>query len=110
MTTARDIITLVIQSIVSDIRTAESNYAYAEGERSRLHEKKMQALKNGEDYFIASDKYNDSLGFHSGCAFENEERIGALNRRLDYWKSLDERCAEEEMLEKAEEDEEEDEE
>lgn len=105
MRTARDIIALVIASIETDISTAQSNYAYAEGERSRINEEKKLVLKNGMDYFMACATYDNSLGFHSGCAFENRERIEALRSRLNFYKSLDAKCAEEEKLEEVKEDE-----
>lgn len=107
MRTARNIIAIEIALIEADISTAESNYAYAEGERRRIGEEKMRTISNGMDYITATSIYNYPIGFHCGCAFENEQRIEALKARLNYWKSLDEKCAEEEKLAEAEEDEEE---
>ena len=110
MRTARDIIRIVIESIERDIDMAESQYAFSEGERSRIHDEKMHDVNIGMDYFRATSIYDHSIGFHAGCAFEHEEKIKVLRGRLNYWKSLDERCAEEEKLAEAEEDGEEDEE
>ena len=109
MTTARDIIRLVFQSLETDIEHAQWAIENADAESKRTIEDQKLCEASGKGILVAEATYNWQLGFYHGITFENEHRIEALKRRLDYWKSLDERCAEEEMLEKAEEDEEEDE-
>ena len=108
MTTARGIIRLIFESIEMDIEHAQWAIEYANTEIERLIKQKELCEASGKGYLVAESTYNEPLGYYHGIIFENEHRIDALKRRLDYWKSLDEGCAEEEMLEKAEEDEEED--
>lgn len=100
MRTARNIISLIFQSIETDIEQAQWAIEYANAETGRLIKQKESC----ESYLVAESTYNEPLGFYHGIILENNERINALRRRLDYWKSLDERCAEEEKLEEAEED------
>lgn len=106
MTTARDIITLVFQSIETDIEHAQGIIEYAGEEIEHLTEQKKLCYERGKSSIVADATYDEPIGYYRGIIFDNEEIIKALKRRLDYWKSLDEQCAEEEMLEKAEEDEE----
>lgn len=108
MRTARNIIALVIQSIEMDIEHAQWAIENADAETKRTIEDKKLCVESGKGILVAESTYNWQIGFYHGITFENEERIDALKRRLDYWKSLDERCAEEEMLAEAEEEAEED--
>ena len=106
MRTARDIIGMVIRSIKADIDMEESMYEFCKGESNRIHAEKMHEMDNGMDYYRATSIYDHPIGFHAGCAYEHEDKIKELRGKLSYWKSLDERCAEEEKLAEAEEDEE----
>lgn len=107
MTTARDIIALVIQSIEVDIEHAHGIIEYSDGEIKHLNEQKASCYERTNSYTVADATYDGPIGRYHGIIFDNKERINALNRMLDYWRSLDEICAEEEKLEEAEEDEEE---
>lgn len=107
MTTARDIITLVIESIKMDIEHAQWAIENADAETKRTIEDKKLCVESGKGILVAESTYNWQIGYYHGITFENDHRIDALKRRLDYWKSLDERCAEEEKLAEEEEDEEE---
>lgn len=107
MRTARDIIALVIQSIEMDIEHAQMALENADAETECTNEDKRLCVESGKGILVAESTYNWRIGYYDGITFENKYRIDALKRRLDYWKSLDERCAEEEKLEDVKEDEEE---
>lgn len=104
MRTARDIIELVIQSIEMDIEHSQWAMEYAVGETKRIIEEMKSCDESGKGLLVAEATFNEPLGYYHGIRFENEHRIEALTKRLDYWKSLDEKCAEEEKPAKAEED------
>jgi len=95
MTTARDIIKLVYQSIETDIDIAQMAIEYAERETEHIiRQKELCEASNG--HLVAESTYNNPLGYYHGIIFENKERINALRNRLNYWKSLEKRCIEEE--------------
>lgn len=104
MRTAREIIELVIESIEMDIKHAQGIIEYSDGEIKHLNEQKASCYERTNSYTVADATYDGPIGRYHGIIFDNKERIDALNRRLDYWKSLDEICAEEEKLAEAEED------
>lgn len=105
MITARNVISLVIEAIEMDIIIAASDLEYAEKQVRNLKTDKNNRILAGVETRVADATYNHSIGFHSGCAFENKERIKALRRRLEFYKLLDEECIKEEL--KAEQEEEE---
>lgn len=107
MRTARDIIKLVCESIEMDIEHAQWAIENADAETKCAIEDKKLCVESGKGILVAESTYNWQIGYYHGITFENKERIDALKRRLDYWKSLDERCTEEEKLEETKEDEEE---
>ena len=106
MTTAREVIRLVLRSIDTDIDLTKKSLEYAQAVKLKNREEKIKALESGVDYILASEKYDVSIGYYSGMEFECRDRLGALNRRRDYYVSLDMQCAEEESLEAEQEDEE----
>lgn len=95
MTTPRDIIRLVFQSIEMDIEHAQWAIEYAEKEIGHLIEQKKDC-ESARGYVASQLTYNESLGYYHGIIFDNKQKIEAYKGRLDYWKSLDEKCAEEE--------------
>ncbi len=107
MRTARDIIKLVCESIEMDIENTQMAIENADAETKCTIEDKKLCVESGKGILVAESTYNWRIGYYDGITFENKHRIDALKRRLDYWKSLDERCAEEEELAMQKEDEEE---
>lgn len=99
MTTARDVIRLVIEDIDSEIRMLESSLRYAEAKKSINNDSKKMAMAAGDDYLIASARYDTSIGYHTGLAVECEDRINILKRKHEYYASLDKLYAEEEVNE-----------
>ena len=106
MTTAREVIRLVLRSIDTDIELTKTSLEYAQAKKMINKDEKRMALASGVDYIYASEKYDSSIGFYSGMESECRDRLGALNRRREYYVSLDMQCAEEEALEAVQEDEE----
>lgn len=89
MTTARDVIRIVIEDIDSEIKMLESLHEYALGKRFDSNAGKRSAMAAGIDYLQASEKFNFSIGFHEGMAGECEDRINVLKRKRCYYESLD---------------------
>lgn len=106
MTTARDVIRLVLRSIDTDIELTEKSLEFAQATQIINKEEKHNLLVSGVDYTIASARYDQTIGFYSGMVAECKDRIASLHRRREYYVSLDKKCAEEEALEAVKEDEE----
>lgn len=106
MTTARDIIRLVLRSIDFELELLESSLEYAEIKKREKKEGKLQAMISGANHLVAADEFDYSIGFHSGLACECRDRIDSLKRRREYYESLDKTCADEEAQEAVQEDEE----
>ena len=99
MTSARHVIRLVIEDIDTEIRMVESSLRYAEAKKSINSDSKKMAMAAGDDYLIASARYDTSIGYHAGLADECEDRISVLKRKREYYESLDKLYAEEEKEE-----------
>lgn len=99
MTTARDVIRLVIADIDTEIKMLESSLRYAEAKKSINNDSKKMAMAAGDDYLVASATYDVSIGYHAGLADECEDRINVLKRKRDYYQSLDKLYADEEKEE-----------
>lgn len=94
--TAKYVIKLVIEDIDSEIRMLESSLRYAEAKEMINKDEKKMAMAAGDDYLIASERYDVSIGFHSGLAVECEHRINVLKRKREYYVALDKMRREEE--------------
>lgn len=90
MTTAKDVIRLVIEDIDSEIRMLESSLNYAEAKNMMYKDERQLAMIAGLDFVRASVEYDYSIGFHAGAACECKNRINALKRKRDYYVSLSE--------------------
>lgn len=95
MTTAKDVIRLVIEDIDSEIRMLKSSLNYAEAKNMMYKDERQLAMSAGLDFVRASVEYDYSIGFHAGAASECKYRINALKRKRDYYVSLGEIYAEE---------------
>lgn len=89
MATAIDVIRYVIEDIDSEIKMLESLHKYAEEKHLDIYEGKRSAMATGTDYLEACEKFDYSLGYHSGMANECEDRINVLKRKRDYYASLE---------------------
>lgn len=105
MTTAREVLRLVLRSIDTDLELTKTSLEYAQAKKMINKDEKRMALASGIDYMIAADRYDSSIGFYSGMESECRDRIAALNRRREYYVLLDMQCAEEESKEAVQEDE-----
>ena len=99
MTSARHVISLVIEDIDSEINMVRSTLRYAEAKKGINADSKKMAMAAGDDYLIASARYDTSIGYHSGLVDECEDRINILKRKREYYLSLDKLYAEEEKEE-----------
>ena len=99
MTTARDIIRLVLEDIDIEIKIQESSLQYAEEKKKKLFAEKKSAMTEGTDFATACVKFDHSIGFHSAMELECEEKLEALKRMRDRYELLDKRIAKEASLE-----------
>lgn len=99
MTTARDVIKLVIEDIDSELKMLESSYEFARKKYNENNQGKKSAMAKGMDYVLASDEYDFSIGYFSATTNECEDSIKVLKRKRDYYLSLDKLYAEEEKEE-----------
>ena len=64
MTTAREVIRLVLRSIDTDIDLTKKSLEFAQALKLKNREEKINALESGVDYILASEKYDVSIGFY----------------------------------------------
>lgn len=95
MTSARDVIRLVIEDIDAEINMLESHIDYAVDQNQNYREGKRCAMAAGMDVLAASERFDYSIGYYSGWAGECRSRCDVLRRKREYYLSLDKQYAEE---------------
>lgn len=95
MTTAKDVIRLVLEDIDAEINMLESHIDYAVDQTLNGREGKRCAMATGMDVLAASERFDYSIGYYSGWAGECRSRRDALRRKRDYYVSLGKMYAEE---------------
>lgn len=95
MTSAKDVVMLILDDIDTDIRILKASHDFAESKMTNAKYKKRSAMESGMGYMIASEEFDSSIGYYTGIADECESRIKELQTRRNLYLSLYKQYAEE---------------